>query len=358
MPRTPKSSSKAARELSKLGASKGGKARAKSLSAEERSAIARSAVEKRWEKEGKKALPRASHTGPLRIADIEFEAAVVRDGERIVRVVSETKFMEAMGMYRSGALSTRRQRDKTGAQTPLFLAHKNLKPFIDKHLGGVHYEPFKYITTSSGKVAHGILDEVIPKVCEVWIDADRAGVLGERQKLIAAKADILLRGFAHVGIRALIDEATGFQYERPRRDLEEYLKKFLAESLVRWARSFPNDYFKHLCRLKGVDLRPDMRLPQYFGHLTNDLVYRRIAPGLLKALKERRSDRGKTSQKLHWWTSEELGHPELLLHLGTVVGLMKIHTDYDAFRSQLDTIAEIYPDTPGLFHDPKDWEER
>lgn len=338
-------------------AAKGGRARASKLTPEQRSAIARHAVEKRWEKEGKKALPRASHVGPLRIADIEFEAAVVRDGDRIVRVVSETKFMEAMGMYRSGALSTRRQRDKTGAQTPLFLAHKNLKPFVDKHLGGVHFEPFKYISLS-GSVAHGILDEVIPKVCEVWIDADRAGVLGERQEKIAAKADILLRGFAHIGIRALIDEATGYQYDRPRRDLEEYLKKFLAESLVRWARSFPNDYFKHLCRLKGVDLRADMRLPQYFGHLTNDLIYRRIAPGLLRALKERRSDRGKLSHKLHWWTSEEVGHPELLLHLGTVVGLMKINTDYDTFRRQLDTIADIYPDTPGLFDDPKDWEKR
>ncbi len=74
-----------------------------------------------------------------------------------------------------------------------------------------------------------------------------------------------------------------------------------------------------------------MRLPQYFGHLTNDLIWRRIAPGLLKALKDRRSERGNRSNKLHSWTSEELGKPELLLHLGTVVGLMKIHDDYDKF---------------------------
>lgn len=336
-------------------ASKGGKARAKSLTKAELSDAGRNAVQARWNKKAGKVLPRASHSGPLRIGDIEFDTAVVRDGDRIIRLVSETKFMEAMGMYRSGALSSRRKRNEAGARTPLFLAHKNLKPFADKHLGSVHFEPFKYVTPS-GSIAHGIVDEIIPKVCEIWIDADRAGVLGERQKLIAAKADILLRGFAHVGIRALIDEATGFQYERPRRDLEEYLKKFLSENLVRWARTFPNDYFKHLCRLKGIDLRPDMRLPQYFGHLTNDLVYRRIAPGLLKALKDRRAERGKRSNKLHWWTSEQVGHPELLLHLGSVVGLMKIHTDYEKFRHQLDSIASIYPATPGLFDDPADWE--
>jgi putative intracellular protease/amidase len=44
----------------------------------------------------------------------------------------------------------------------------------------------------------------------------------------------------------------------------------------------PGDYFKHLCRLIGVELRPDMKLPQYFGHLTNDLIWKRIAPGLLR----------------------------------------------------------------------------
>jgi len=86
-------------------------------------------------------------------------------------------------------------------------------------------------------------------------------------------------------------------------------------------RTFPGEYFKHLCRLKGVVLRPDMRLPQYFGHITNDLIYRRIAPGLLTALKERRSERGNKSDKLCWWTSDELGRPELLLHLELLSGL-------------------------------------
>jgi hypothetical protein len=338
-------------------ASKGGKARKQALTPEERSAIARHAVESRWAKEANRELPKASHTGPLRIADIEFECAVVKVGDTIHRLVSEAKFMEAMGMYRSGALSTRRKRNEAGAQVPLFLAHKNLKPYAEKHLGGVHFQPLKYVT-ETGSVAHGIVDEVIPKVCEIWIDADRDGVLGERQKLIAQKADLLIRGFARIGIRALIDEATGFQYERPRRDLEDQLNKFLAESLSRWARTFPSDYFKHLCRLRGVELRPDMRLPSYFGTLTNKLVYRRIAPGLLVKLKERRGERGRPSNKLCWWLNDDVGKRELLIHLGVVVGLMKINTDYDAFERQLDQVAEIYPETPSLFHDPADWEPK
>ena len=55
--------------------------------------------------------------------------------------------------------------------------------------------------------------------------------------------------------------------------------------------------------------------------------------------------------------SEDVGFRGVLVHLGTVVGLMKIHTDYKAFERQLDQIAPIYPETPGLFDNPKDWEE-
>ena len=127
---------------------------------------------------------------------------------------------------------------------------------------------------------------------------------------------ILIRGFASVGIIALVDEATGYQYERPRRDLEEYLKKFLSDSLRRWVKTFPGDYFKHLCRLKGVQLRPDMKLPQYFGHITNDLVWRRIAPGLLRALKERRSERclGMGQRCLDPSRLGLAGHGQVVLH--------------------------------------------
>ncbi len=99
-----------------------------------------------------------------------------------------------------------------------------------------------------------------------------------------------------------------------------------------------------------------MRLPQYFGHLTNDLIGKPTVPGLLRALKECKNERGSKSDKLHSWTRDELGKPELLLHLGTVAGPMTANTDYDAFYKQLNYVAPIYPDTPGLFDDPQEWE--
>lgn len=328
----------------------GGKARAESLTAKDRKAIAQGAAEARWEKAGKlKPIPQATHEGILTIGDIEIPCAVLEDGRR---VLTQSGVMVALGRARQ---AKGRQYYDADVNLPAFLTAKNLKLFIPEDLSVTSSQiEFK---TLSGIRAFGYSADLLPRVCGVFLDAKAAGALIERQQgHIADRALMLIRGFAAVGIIALVDEATGFQYDRPRRDLEEYLSKFLSESLRRWVRTFPGDYFKHLCRLKGVTLRPDMKLPQYFGHITNDLVWRRIAPGLLKALKERRSERGNPSNKLHSWTSDELGKPELLLHLGTVVGLMKLHTDYDAFHKQLNSIAPVYPEVPGLFDDPKDWE--
>jgi hypothetical protein len=327
----------------------GGNARAKKLSPDERKAIAKNAADVRWEKAGK-VIPKAIYEGTLTIGDIEISCAVLEDGTRLI---TQSGMMIALNRARQ---AKGRQYYDADVNLPAFLTAKNLKPFIPEELTVTSSQiEFKAL---SGNRAFGYRAELLPKVCGVYLDADAAGVLDERmQKHIAERAMILIRGFASVGIIALVDEATGYQYDRPRRDLEEYLEKFLSESLRRYVRTFPGDYFKHLCRLKGVQLRPDMKLPQYFGHITNDLIYRRIAPGLLKALKERRTERGNKSDKLCWWTSEELGRPELLMHLGTVVGVMKLNTDYDMFHKQLDVVAPVYPENPGLFDDPKDWEK-
>jgi hypothetical protein len=328
---------------------KGGKARAESLTPEQLSEIGRKAAQARWNQGDVVAdtveAPRATHAGEMRIGDISIPCFVLENG---TRVISHRGLQQSLGRTMSG-----------GAQnTARFLGQFERKVDDGKNLTARVSNPLLFIPPTYGRSAYGYEATVLVDICEVILAARQAGkATGKHAERVAERCEILVRGFARVGIIALIDEATGFQYERPRRDLEEYLKKFLSDSLRRWVRTFPADYFKHLCRLRNVELRPDMRLPLYFGHLTNDLVYRRLAPGLLHRLKEWRVERGSPNDKLHSWLSADVGFPEVLLHLGTVVGLMKLHTDYDAFQRQLDQIAPVYPKEPGLFDDPKDWEK-
>jgi hypothetical protein len=337
---------------SEQAASMGGSARAKSMTKEQRSESSRKAALARWESAGKDPVPKATHEGILRIGELSIPCAVLEDG---TRVLSESGMVSGLGLYRSGAVQKRERESSDGAPLPLFVANKNIKPFVDEDLSAVLRAPLWFIPKEGGTKNKGVNAKAIPKICNVWLRARDAGALkGVRQTQVAINADMLMRGLAEVGIVALVDEATGFQYVRPRRDLEKYLETFLAESLRKWVRTFPADYFKHLCRLRHVELRADMKLPQYFGTLTNNLIYRRMAPGLLKRLKDRRDELG--SGKLHTALSLDFGVPEVLVHLGTVVGIMKINVDYDVFEKQLDRIAPIYPADPTLFDNPDEWD--
>jgi hypothetical protein len=345
---------------SREAAAQGGKARAQKLSPEERRDIAARGGQAKAEKAGKAPLPVATHAGPLEVSGVTFECAVLEGG---VRVIAESSFMESMGMYYSGWVAAKRKDqagDGSSAVLPLFASQKAIQPFIDKDLRDLLSSPIHY-KTLEGRRAKGVRAEIIPKICNVWLkardEARRDGrELPKRIAQVAENADMLIRGLAEVGIIALVDEATGFQLDRPRRDLEQYLAKFISESLRKYVPTFPADYFKHLCRLRGVDLRADMRLPPYFGALTNNLIYRRIAPGLLAKLKEAKAEKGRPGNKLFQWTSEHVGLRALNLQLGTVVALMKINNDYDTFERQLDHVAPIYEARPGLFDNPEEWE--
>ncbi len=284
-------------------------------------------------------MPRATHEATLELGGTEIECAVLEDRTRVLSRAGFVRAIGRKGKVKGGELYS------PEFELPVFLAADNLKPFITRDLlensAPVNYKQLK------GGVAIGFKAELLPSVCETFLAARDAEALQKNQEHIAKQCEVLIRGFARLGITALVDEVTGYQYDRPRRDLEEQLKQFLSDNLRQWVRTFPADYFKHLCRLRGVELRSDMKLPQYFGQLTNNLVYRRIAPGLLRKLKERREERGRKSNKLTQWLSEDVGVRSVLVHLGTVVGVMKLNTSYEEFERQLDQIAPVYPEHQG-----------
>ena len=329
---------------SKKAGSKGGKERAKRLSKTERSEIARQAALRRWSKEME--IADATHDGYIEIGNIELPCAVLKDG---TRVLTQYGFLRAVG--RSGRPAG--GRGSSFERRPPFLDSDNLEPFIDDALEAAS-KPITFKMTS-GSIAHGYRADLLPRVCEVYLQARDAGALRADQKKFAVACDIIMRGLAHVGIIALVDEATGFQADRARRALAEILERFISDELRRWVKTFPDDYFKELCRLKGVTFRSDMRLPQYFGRLTNNIVYQRLAPGVLRKLQEitPRTPSGTLKHRFHQRMSVDVGHPKLLEHLGLVVGVMKLSDNFKDFRGKLDRIAPVYKDAP-LFNQEDD----
>jgi hypothetical protein len=329
----------------------GGKARAENLSQERRSEIARVAAMTRW----KKTLPEddvpevicGSPDQPLCVGDIQLDCYVLND-ER--RVIIQRGMMTALDMSQGTAGRG------DGDRLARFLATKSVSPFVSDGLREVIISPIKFKV--GGSIAYGYEATILADICESVLRARREGKLNYQQEHIAEQCEVLLASFAKVGIIALVDEATGYQYVRQRDALEQLLEEFLSEELRRWVRTFPAAYFKELCRLRNVQFRPNMKLPQYFGHLTNDIVYRRLHPRVLEELQQRtgRNESGNRPNKLFQWLSEDAGHPKLLQHLGLVVGLMRISKSYKEFQGHLDVAAPVPADLP-LFRQQIEEEE-
>jgi len=330
--------------LAALGAAKGGRARAKKLSAVQRSQIARNASESRWARVGHKPLPRATHDGTLNIGELELPCAVLEDGTRIL---SQRSFTAALGAPSGGHTYATRRNDGD-AVFPVYLSSERLKPFIPEDLAASLFSPVEFVPRHGGRSALGIKADLIPAVCDVWLKARENGALTTKQLDIAKRAEILIRGLAHTGIIALVDEATGYQDMRARDALAKILQAFVTKELRKWVSTFPPDYYKELYRLRGWKypelLKDQTKRPIEAARVTNDLIYDRLAPGVRQELHRLtpRDEKGRLKQKLFQRLTEDIGHPRLREHLAAVVALMKASDEWKQFTRTVDRVLPRY----------------
>ena len=281
---------------------------------------------KRKERKGgrPKAPPKSAYEGVITIGDLEIPCAVLEDG---TRVLSERGVTKSLGGKRGGSHWLRKG---AGAELPVYLSAGNLNSFIDSDLLVALKSPIKYRPPSGGGPAHGIPAEALPQICEVWLKARDAGALRRNQFHIAEQADVLMRGLARVGIVALVDEATGYQEVRARQALAEILDKFLVDEYSKWAKRFPDDYYKELFRLREWSYYPfSVKRPPLVGKLTRNIVYDRLAPGVRKELERLnpKDPRGRRKVRHHQYLTPDIGHPKLQEHLTQVVTLMRASRD-------------------------------
>jgi len=297
--------------------SRGGKARAEKLSKEELTAIASNAADARWSK-----LPDRQHypksicgspDKPLRIGDMEIPCYVLEDGRR---VVTQSGMVSALKMKRGSATKG------GGDRISNFLGTKSLKPYVPNTLDDVISNPIRF--KAHGTLAYGYEATILPDICDLVLRARQEGNLNPQQTHIAEQCEILVRAFARVGIVALVDEATGYQELRDREALQEILKRYISEELMKWVQTFPMDFYKQVFRLKGWNWN-DGRMSPIVGSIVNDLVYARLAPGVLDELRKRNpvTEKGYRQHKHFQHLTKDIGHPALTRHLYELIGMAR-----------------------------------
>ena len=85
--------------------------------------------------------------------------------------------------------------------------------------------------------------------------------------------------------------------------------------------------YENIYKLKGWRW-PGMSKSRYsvVGHYTNNLVFDRIASGLLKELqvKTPKNEKGYRPNRMHQWLTEDVGDPMLAQHLHSLVMLQRL----------------------------------
>ena len=187
--------------------------------------------------------------------------------------------------------------------------------------------PILFQSDGFGKPAYGYEATILPDICDAVLEADDRGILRPQQAHFAVQCRILRKAFSRVGIIALVDEATGYQGVRPQDALEQYLALIIRKELAAWVKKFPDEFYENIYKLKGWPW-PGMSKNRYsvVAHYTRDLVYQRMATGLLEALEKKspKNDKGQRTSLFKDWLSADVGDPMLAQHLHSLVMFQRL----------------------------------
>jgi len=325
------------KDISELKA-RGGRARAKALTPKRMSDIAKKGAIARWGKD----LPVATHQGEIESLGL---SCYVLDDE--TRVLSRITFLQAVGWKGKAKGGVKYDEE---FQKPVFLTAEALKPFITNDLLE-NSAPLYFMF--NGQKMIGYNAELLPQVCEMYLryrdETEGSGrkVLRQYEKIIVA-SEALIRAIAQVGIKALVDEATGYQYTRARNALEQVFELFIQKELRKWVKTFPDEFYYHIHRLKGwtYDEEHSNRRGVSWARLTNYLIYDRLAPGIREELKRLtpKDAKGRNKSKLFQRLTSDIGDPRLRELLASEITVMRLFDDgeWDAFEKALNRAIPIY----------------
>jgi hypothetical protein len=264
------------------------------------------------------------HEGEITLGKTIIPCYVLADGTRVLS-----------GHAMQNALQLQEENEKrSGTRLARYLGQKSLEPFIYKDKEEGHYNPIEcYRGTQK---INGYEATILADICDAFLDARKNIKLLSRQIIIAEQCEILIRGFARVGIVALIDEATGYQYDRERFELQKILNAYVSEEILKWQLTFTDDFYKEIYRLWNLPFIPKYikNKPSFIGKLTTKYIYEQLPKGIIDKIREKtgKTKKGNWKYKWHQALTPEIGREHLKKQIIEVTALMSISQSKEQFQ--------------------------
>lgn len=308
------------------GKAKGGVARAKSLSKEQRSEIAKKGAAARWADKPLKAIHKGNFKEEF---GIDAECYILDDAEKTV-VVSKTGLAKLLGIGEHG-----RDIDR-------FLSRNYMAKFLDPILLEKMTKPYIFqwrstVPTSVLDEAHGFDITLIGDIATALINADREGALPKNRSSSARLAQKLVNASMKAGIKGLGYAIAGYRPEV--QEVIDAFKAFVREEARQYEKEFPDELYEEWYRLYQLN-RPERGRPIRFGQLTNMQIYIPLAKSkgkILDQIRASRDENGKQTDKLHLFLSE-IGVKALRQHIGKLLGVAAMSDTKEEYEAGIEKV--------------------
>lgn len=276
-------------------------------------------------------LPEAKYRGFLNVTGAEIPCYVLDTGQRVIGRTSATEMLTGI---------------KGGGGLEKYISVSTLKPFIDHDAILEGFVSFRLPEVEGlGRHVKGLPADLLIEVCRGFVNALEASnapnsghpKLTERQREMAVNASMFLAACAKLGLDALIDEVTGYQYERAQDALEVKLKAYLEDEMRKWEKTFPDELWVEFARLTNWKGSVTKR-PKYWGKLVIELVYEYLDPDVSAWLKEN-APKPRHGQNYHQWLSSQYGLKKLVEHIWKLIGVASTCHDMMELKQRM---AELH----------------
>jgi P63C domain. len=256
-------------------------------------------------------MPKVLRDGVLAIFN-DLPCYVLDDGQRVFRLSNLTKSL----------------RGKEHGKFANYLAASNIVKYIPKRLKPLTNDENDRVPQGivefdyNGKIERGYNSEDFMDVCAGFVQAKvNNEELSEAQEEIVKNAQKFISACAKVGIIALIDEATGYQYNRGTNELQLKLSYFLTDEAREWEKTFPDELWYEFGRLTNWKGSLKLR-PKYWGKYVNAFIYDCLDKDVAEYLRKNKPPKY-TGQKYFQWLNETYGVKQLTQHIWQIVGMAK-----------------------------------
>lgn len=278
-----------------------------------------------------------------------YKAPIIQLGEDVEGYVldeinGEKKDKPRCVLSKRGSANALGLKSPSGGGFMRTLTSKGVGALLDNNLRKKLENPiiFNYLTPGAQGTAqeiHGYDTTTFIDVLRLILEARRKDALAPNQRALAERAEIMLASLANSSLDSIIYQESGFWHAIEGQKVSEILDKYLQDNARKWAKTFPDDFWIKLIKIKGYPSYYALRRPSFVGHWVNDIIWDRLAPGIRKKLNElnpRLSETGRRKNTHHSFTTKDQGLPELKAHLIKTMAYMDAAANSVQFERMLN----------------------